>query len=575
MISGIPASPGIVFGKALVLKEEKIVLDTEKIKDDQIDAEVARFYAGREAAVEQLTAIKDRAFQSLGEEKAAIFEGHLMILEDEELEEEIIAYLRSHKVNAGVAASRIIDQQVEMLSEIDDEYLKERAGDIRDIGNRLIKNILGMKVVDLGEIDEEAILVAYDLTPSETAQLNLDKVLGFITDIGGRTSHTSIMARSLELPAIVGTNDVTEKVKNGDYLILDAINNAVYVNPSREDIERLKKLEAQLAEEKAELAKLKDLPALTLDGHRVDVVANIGTIRDCEGADRNGAEGVGLYRTEFLFMDRDQLPSEEEQFIAYKEVVEAMNGRIVILRTMDIGGDKELPYLDLPKEMNPFLGWRAIRIAFDRRQILHDQLRAVLRASAFGKLAVMFPMIISVEEIRELKSVIEVLKQELRNEGKAFDENIQIGVMVETPAAAVNARFLAKEVDFFSIGTNDLTQYTLAVDRGNEMISHLYNPLSPAVLNLIKQVIDASHAEGKWTGMCGELAGDEKATLLLLGMGLDEFSMSAISIPRIKKLIRNVNFHDAKELADSALQKPTAVEIEQLVADFLAEKALN
>lgn len=575
MISGIPASPGIVFGKALVLKEEKIVLDTEKIKDDQIDAEVARFYAGREAAVEQLTAIKDRAFQSLGEEKAAIFEGHLMILEDEELEEEIIAYLRSHKVNAGVAASRIIDQQVEMLSEIDDEYLKERAGDIRDIGNRLIKNILGMKVVDLGEIDEEAILVAYDLTPSETAQLNLDKVLGFITDIGGRTSHTSIMARSLELPAIVGTNDVTEKVKNGDYLILDAINNAVYVNPSREDIERLKKLEAQLAEEKAELAKLKDLPALTLDGHRVDVVANIGTIRDCEGADRNGAEGVGLYRTEFLFMDRDQLPSEEEQFIAYKEVVEAMNGRIVILRTMDIGGDKELPYLDLPKEMNPFLGWRAIRIALDRRQILHDQLRAVLRASAFGKLAVMFPMIISVEEIRELKSVIEVLKQELRNEGKAFDENIQIGVMVETPAAAVNARFLAKEVDFFSIGTNDLTQYTLAVDRGNEMISHLYNPLSPAVLNLIKQVIDASHAEGKWTGMCGELAGDEKATLLLLGMGLDEFSMSAISIPRIKKLIRNVNFHDAKELADSALQKPTAVEIEQLVADFLAEKALN
>ena len=575
MISGIPASPGIVFGKALVLKEEKIVLDTEKIKDDQIDAEVARFYAGREAAVEQLTAIKDRAFQSLGEEKAAIFEGHLMILEDEELEEEIIEYLRSHKVNAGVAASRIIDQQVEMLSEIDDEYLKERAGDIRDIGNRLIKNILGMKVVDLGEIDEEAILVAYDLTPSETAQLNLDKVLGFITDIGGRTSHTSIMARSLELPAIVGTNDVTEKVKNGDYLILDAINNAVYVNPIREDIERLKKLEAQLAEEKAELAKLKDLPALTLDGHRVDVVANIGTIRDCEGADRNGAEGVGLYRTEFLFMDRDQLPSEEEQCIAYKEVVEAMNGRIVILRTMDIGGDKELPYLDLPKEMNPFLGWRAIRIAFDRRQILHDQLRAVLRASAFGKLAVMFPMIISVEEIRELKSVIEVLKQELRNEGKAFDENIQIGVMVETPAAAVNARFLAKEVDFFSIGTNDLTQYTLAVDRGNEMISHLYNPLSPAVLNLIKQVIDASHAEGKWTGMCGELAGDEKATLLLLGMGLDEFSMSAISIPRIKKLIRNVNFHDAKELADSALQKPTAVEIEQLVADFLAEKALN
>ena len=575
MITGIPASPGIVFGKALVLKEEKIVLDTQKISDDQVEAEVARFYAGREAAVEQLNSIHQRALKSLGEEKAAIFEGHLMILEDEELEEEIIDYLRSNKVNASVAASKIIDQQVEMLSEIDDEYLKERAGDIRDIGNRLIKNILGMHIVDLGDITEESILVAYDLTPSETAQLNLEKVLGFITDIGGRTSHTSIMARSLELPAIVGTNDVTARVNTGDYLILDAVNNRVYVNPTQAEIDELKTLEAKLAEEKAELAKLKDLPAVTLDGHKVDVVANIGTIRDCEGAHRNGAEGVGLYRTEFLFMDRDQLPSEEEQFIAYKEVVEAMEGRLVVLRTMDIGGDKELPYLNLPKEMNPFLGWRAVRIALDRREILHAQLRAVLRASAFGKLAVMFPMIISVEEIRELKSVLETLKAELRAEGKAFDENIQVGVMVETPSAAVNAKFLAKEVDFFSIGTNDLTQYTLAVDRGNELISHLYNPMSPSVLGLIKQVIDASHAEGKWTGMCGELAGDERATLLLLGMGLDEFSMSAISVPRIKKLIRHVNYQEVKALADEALQKPTAAEIEQLIQAFLAEKSLN
>ena len=575
MITGIPASPGIVFGKALVLKEEKIVLDFQKISEDQVEAEVARFYAGREAAVEQLNSIHQRALKSLGEEKAAIFEGHLMILEDEELEEEIIDYLRSNKVNASVAASKIIDQQVEMLSEIDDEYLKERAGDIRDIGNRLIKNILGMHIVDLGDIAEESILVAYDLTPSETAQLNLEKVLGFITDIGGRTSHTSIMARSLELPAIVGTNDVTARVNTGDYLILDAVNNRVYVNPTQAEIDELKTLEAKLAEEKAELAKLKDLPAVTLDGHKVEVVANIGTIRDCEGAHRNGAEGVGLYRTEFLFMDRDQLPSEEEQFIAYKEVVEAMEGRLVVLRTMDIGGDKELPYLNLPKEMNPFLGWRAVRIALDRREILHAQLRAVLRASAFGKLAVMFPMIISVEEIRELKSVLETLKAELRAEGKAFDENIQVGVMVETPSAAVNAKFLAKEVDFFSIGTNDLTQYTLAVDRGNELISHLYNPMSPSVLGLIKQVIDASHAEGKWTGMCGELAGDERATLLLLGMGLDEFSMSAISVPHIKKLVRSVSYQEAKALADEALQKPIAAEIEQLIQAFLAEKSLN
>ena len=575
MVSGILASPGIAFGKALVLKEEKIVLDTQKITDDQLDAEVARFYEGRALAVEQLNSISERALISLGEEKAAIFEGHLMILEDEELEEEILDYLRSNKVNAAVAASKIIDQQVTMLSEIDDEYLKERAGDIRDIGNRLIKNILGMYIVDLGDIQEESILVAYDLTPSETAQLNLEKVLGVVTDIGGRTSHTSIMARSLELPAIVGTNNVTELVNTGDYLILDAINNQVYINPTQSQIDELKTLEAKISQEKAELAKLKDLPAITLDGHKVDVVANIGTIRDCEGADRNGAEGIGLYRTEFLFMDREQLPTEEEQFIAYKEVVEAMNGRLTVLRTMDIGGDKELPYLDLPKEMNPFLGWRAIRIALDRREILNAQLRAVLRASAFGKLAVMFPMIISVEEIRELKAVIEALKVELRAEGKAFDEHIQVGVMVETPSAAVNAKFLAKEVDFFSIGTNDLTQYTLAVDRGNELISYLYNPMQPSVLGLIKQVIDASHAEGKWTGMCGELAGDERATLLLLGMGLDEFSMSAISVPRIKKLIRNVNFQDAKALANAALQKPTASEIEQLIEEFLAENALN
>ncbi len=575
MILGIPASPGIVFGSALVLKEEPIVLDMVKVPDDKLDEEIQKFYAGRTAAVAQLNAIKDRAAANLGEDKAAIFEGHLMILEDEELEEEIIDYLRSHNCSASLAASKIIDAQVEMLSELDDEYLKERAGDIRDIGNRLIRNILRMKIIDLGDINEEVILVANDLTPSETAQLNLDKVLGFVTDIGGRTSHTSIMARSLELPAIVGTNVATKEIKTGDYLILDATNNEILVNPSEEQILNHKRLAERLQEEKAELAKLKDLPALTLDGHRIDVVANIGTLRDCEGANRNGAEGVGLYRTEFLFMDRDQLPTEEEQFVAYKEVVEAMNGQLVVLRTMDIGGDKDLPYMDLPKEMNPFLGWRAIRIALDRREILHSQLRAALRASAFGKLAVMFPMIISVEEIRELKAVLETLKTELRAEGKAFDETMQVGVMVETPAAAVNAKFLAKEVDFFSIGTNDLTQYTLAVDRGNELISHLYNPMAPAVLNLIQQVIDASHAEGKWTGMCGELAGDERATLLLLGMGLDEFSMSAISIPRIKKIIRNVNFEDAKSLAQQALQQPTAQEIEQLVADFLAESSLN
>lgn len=574
MISGILASPGIAFGKALLLKEDEIVIDRKKISADKVDQEVERFLSGRAKASAQLEVIKTKAGETFGEEKEAIFEGHIMLLEDEELEQEIIALIKDKHMTADAAANEVIDGQATALEELDDEYLKERAADVRDIGKRLLRNILGLAIIDLSAIQDEVILVAADLTPSETAQLNLKKVLGFITDAGGRTSHTSIMARSLELPAIVGTGSITAQVKNGDYLILDAVNNQVLINPSNEQIEALRSLQAQVAEEKAELAKLKDLPAITLDGHQVEVCANIGTVRDVEGAERNGAEGVGLYRTEFLFMDRDALPTEEEQFAAYKAVAEACGSQAVIVRTMDIGGDKELPYMNFPKEENPFLGWRAVRIAMDRKEILRDQVRAILRASAFGKLRIMFPMIISVEEVRALKKEIEIYKQELRDEGKAFDESIEIGVMVETPAAATIARHLAKEVDFFSIGTNDLTQYTLAVDRGNDMISHLYQPMSPSVLNLIKQVIDASHAEGKWTGMCGELARDERATLLLLGMGLDEFSMSAISIPRIKKIIRNTNFEDAKVLAEQALAQPTTDELMTLVNKFIEEKTI-
>ena len=574
MISGILASPGIAFGKALLLIEDEIVINRKKISEDQVDQEVKRFLDGRAQAAQQLEAIRVKAGETFGEEKAAIFEGHIMLLEDEELEQEIIDLIKKDHASADAAAYSVIDGQAKALEELDDEYLKERAADVRDIGKRLLQNILGLHIVDLSAIQEESILVAKDLTPSETAQLNLKKVLGFITDLGGRTSHTSIMARSLELPAIVGTGNVTATVKNGDFLILDGVNNKVYVNPSESELEELKAVQTQYLSEKHELAKLKDLPAITLDGHQVEVCANIGTVRDVAGAERNGAEGVGLYRTEFLFMDRDALPTEEEQFQAYKAVAEAVGSQAVIVRTMDIGGDKDLPYMNLPKEENPFLGWRAIRIAMDRKEILHAQLRAILRASAFGKLRIMFPMIISVEEVRILKAELETLKAQLREEGKAFDETIEVGIMVETPASAVIARHLAKEVDFFSIGTNDLTQYTLAVDRGNDLISHLYNPMTPSVLNLIKQVIDASHAEGKWTGMCGELAGDERATLLLLGMGLDEFSMSAISIPGIKKIIRNTNFEDAKALAEQALAQPTAEDLMNLVNKFIKEKTL-
>ncbi|NHB93298.1 phosphoenolpyruvate-protein phosphotransferase PtsI [Photorhabdus cinerea] len=574
MISGILVSPGIAFGKALLLKEDPIIINQKKINQEQVEQEISHFKQGREKASSQLEIIKNIAAKNLGEEKAEIFEGHIMLLEDEELEQEIISLIKNDLKTADAAVYSVIETQAHALEELDDEYLKERATDVRDIGKRLLKNILGMPIVDLGSISEKVVLVASDLTPSETAQLNLEKVLGFITDFGGRTSHTSIMARSLELPAIVGTTNSTTEIQNGDYLILDAVNNHIYVNPSDTKIEQLKKTKNEYLAEKTELAKLKDLPAITLDGHQVEVCANIGTVRDVAGAERNGAEGVGLYRTEFLFMDRDSLPTEEEQFQAYKAVAEAMGSQAVIIRTMDIGGDKDLPYMNLPKEENPFLGWRAIRICLDRKEILHSQLRAILRASAFGKLRIMFPMIISVEEVRELKAELELLKGQLREEGKKFNEAIEVGVMVETPASAVIARHLAKEVDFFSIGTNDLTQYTLAVDRGNELISHLYNPMLPAVLSLIKQTIDASHAEGKWTGMCGELAGDERATLLLLGMGLDEFSMSAISIPGIKKIIRNTRYEDAKALADQALSQPTAKELMELVDTFIKEKTL-
>ncbi|MDF7670967.1 phosphoenolpyruvate-protein phosphotransferase PtsI [Orbaceae bacterium ESL0721] len=572
MISGILVSPGIAFAKALLLKEDPIIINNKQIPDSKIDAEIERFKDARQKSSAQLQAIMERAKATLGEDKAAIFEGHIMLLEDEDLEAEVINRIQTKHISADAAVQSVFEAQAKELENLDDEYLKERAADIRDIGKRLLKNILGIEIVDLSAISQPCILVATDLTPSETAQLNLEMVLGFITDGGGRTSHTSIMARSLEIPAIVGTSDATQKIKQGDFVILDAVNNGIYVNPDHATQEKLKRVQSQYIADKEELAKLKDLPAVTLDGHQVEICSNIGTVRDIAGAERNGYEGVGLYRTEFLFMDRDAYPDEEEQFKAYKEVAEATGGLSVIVRTMDIGGDKEVPYMHLPKEENPFLGWRAIRICLDRKEILHAQLRAILRASAFGKLRIMFPMIISVEEVRTLKSELNILKEQLNLEGKAYDKDIEIGVMVETPAAAVIAAQLIKEVDFFSIGTNDLTQYTLAVDRGNELISHLYNPFSPAVLLLIKNVIDVAHKAGKWTGMCGELAGDERATVLLLGMGLDEFSMSSGSIPKIKKLIRNTNYAEAKKLADTALEKATAKEILELINKYSEEK---
>ena len=414
MISGILASPGITFAKALLLQEDEISLNTHKVQNTE--QEITRFLDGRAKTSAQLEIVKQKALETFGEEKEAIFEGHIMLLEDEELEEDIVAYMKKNKCSADFAINSIVEENATMLQELDDPYLRERAADFRDIGNRLLKNVLGIELVDLSNIAEEVVLIANDLTPSETAQINLDKVLGFITDIGGRTSHTSIMARSLEIPAIVGTNDITQKVKNGDFIILDALNNEIIINPTKAQLTKAKAIRDEFLSEKAELAKIKDLPAETLDGHQVEIGANVGSVKDTDGAKRNGAECVGLYRTEFLFMDRDQLPTEEEQFVAYKDVVEAMEGKSCIIRTMDIGGDKDLPYLNLPTELNPFLGWRAIRICFDRPEIMNPQLRALLRASAFGKIRIMFPMIISVEETRKLKSILEMLKAELSAE---------------------------------------------------------------------------------------------------------------------------------------------------------------
>ncbi|WP_284443252.1 phosphoenolpyruvate-protein phosphotransferase PtsI [Buchnera aphidicola] len=569
MISGILASPGIAFGTALLLKEEEIVINRKIITIKNIKKEIKRFFEGRKKSIQQLTEIKIKTREKFGEKKESIFEGHIMLLEDEELEKEVTTLIKEKNISAAAATELIIEGQAKALEELKDEYLKNRAIDVRDIGNRLLKNILNLNIVDLNNINSEVILIAKDLTPSETAQINLKYILGFITDLGGKTSHTSIMARSLEIPAIVGTGNITTVAKNNDYIILDSINNQIFINPSNQLIHQKKEIKKKYISQKNKLIVLKNLHATTIDGHNIKIGSNIGSLKDIDSAKKNGAECIGLYRTEFLFMGRNSLPTENEQFQAYKQIAELMQNKSVIIRTMDIGGDKDLPYMNLPKEENPFLGWRAIRISMDRKEILHTQLNAILRASAFGKICILFPMIISVEEIRFLKSEIKKLQIQLNNNSIAFDENIKIGIMIETPASAIIAEHLIKEVDFFSIGTNDLTQYTLAVDRGNDLISHLYNPMNPSVLKLIKQVIDVSHSNGKWTGMCGELAGDERATVLLLGMGLDEFSMSSISIPKVKEIIRKTSFSDAQKLAQKALKLPTTKEVLHLVENFI------
>ncbi|MDR4946199.1 phosphoenolpyruvate--protein phosphotransferase [Neobacillus cucumis] len=562
-LQGIAASNGIAIAKAYRLVEPDLSFEKKSVED--VTAEVERFRKAMDKSKTELEAIRDKAKVDLGADKAAIFEAHLLVLGDPELNAPIEDKIKSDKVNAESALKETADMFVMMFEQMDNEYMQERAADIRDVTKRVLAHLLSVQLVNPSMIAEEAIIVAEDLTPSDTAQLNRNFVKGFTTNIGGRTSHSAIMARSMEIPAVVGTKTATEEINNGDLIIVDGLKGEVHINPTPELVAQYRKVHEDYEAQKAEWAKLVNEPTISADNHHVELAANIGTPNDLKGVIENGGEGVGLYRTEFLYMGRDQLPTEEEQFESYKAVLEGMKGKPVVVRTLDIGGDKELPYLDLPKEMNPFLGFRAIRLCLEEQDIFRTQLRALLRASSFGNLKIMFPMIATLDEFRAAKAILEEEKAKLISEGQTVAEKIELGIMVEIPSTAVLADQFAKEVDFFSIGTNDLIQYTMAADRMNQRVSYLYQPYSPSILRLVKMVIDAAHAEGKWTGMCGEMAGDETAIPVLLGLGLDEFSMSATSILKARSLIRNLKKSDMEKLAQEVLNMQTTDQVIEAV----------
>lgn len=567
-LSGIAVSLGLTLGHVLKVTERELQINHSLIEDADVESEVNRFWHAQKYCVSELRILKEKTERTLGRDQAEIFEGHILLATDPEMEEEVIHLIRNEKYNAAHAVQVTLDAAISSLKTLKEVYLRERASDFFDIRQRLLKNILEITLVDLSALTQPVILVADDLTPSLLAQANPDKILGIATTFGGRTSHTSIMAQTLDIPMIIRIEDLTSKVKDGDTLILNALSNTLIINPDAAQIHAFEIEKTHDQQERQEYAKLKELRAETADGFSVQLKANIGTPKDASHALQQGAEGIGLFRSEFLFMDTPALPSEDTQYAAYKSVLEKMQNKGVIIRTMDVGGDKDVPGLNQPEETNPFLGWRAIRIFFDRPDIMVTQLRALLRASAHGKLAIMFPMIIGLEEFRELKKIVTHIKQDFTAQNIAFDSGIALGIMMETPAAAVMANELAKEVDFFSIGTNDLTQYTLAVDRSNEKIARLYDALTPPVLRLIKQIIDAGHQHGTRVGMCGELAGDLRAIPLLLGLGLDEFSMMAANIPRVKHLVRSIARKDAENLANAALNCLENQEIHALLDEF-------
>lgn len=560
---GIPASPGLACAKAFILKSHDVTVEKWAVQD--IAPEIQRFHEALEKSDQTLQSIRQKAFQEMGEDKAAIFDAHLMILKDPEIVKQTIQKMTDENTNAEFAYSEVTQQFVQMFESMDNAYLRERAADLKDVSKRVIYTLLNIEMVDISNLDGDTVIVSDDLTPSETASMDKEKVVGFLTNIGGKTSHTAIMARTLEIPAIVGLSTITETIQNGDMVLMDGNTGQVMINPEEHQIVSFKKKINEYESYRETLKDFHGKPSMTKDGHPIELAGNIGSPDDIEGLKRNDAEGVGLFRTEFLYMNRDRFPTEEEQYEAYKKVLEEMAPKPVVIRTLDVGGDKALDYFDITEEMNPFLGYRAIRVCLDRRDIFRTQLRALLRASVYGKLRIMFPMISCVEELLEAKLVLKSVEEDLRAEGVDISTEIEIGMMIEIPSAAITSDLLAEHVDFFSIGTNDLIQYTCAVDRMNEKIAYLYNPYNPALIRLIKNVIENGHKAGIWVGMCGELAGDSTMIPLLLGLGLDEFSMSPLSILASRKQISLLSKTACESMAAEALEKKSSEELKRFL----------
>ena len=567
-LKGIAASPGIVMGRALVIGSEDISIPKKTIKESAIPREITRFEDALTKTRAEILNIRDKVTHEIGKEHGDIFNAHLLVIEDRALIEEVINQIKKDRLACDYILSQVLKKYMESFLKIDDEYLRERVSDINDVGRRIMRHLVGTQKMPLAELKEKAVIVAYDLSPSDTAIMHRRNVIGFVTDIGGRTSHTAIMAKSLEIPAVVGIEYATREIKDGDVVIVDGSGGTVIANPSLIEVQKYKQEQTRYDEFNKALKKFKDLPCITADGRRIELSANIELPEEMDSVISHGADGIGLYRTEFLYMNRVDLPDEEEQYHAYKKVVSRMGPRPVIVRTFDLGGDKFLSHLEMPKEMNPFLGWRAIRFCLARPEIFKQQLRAILRASAHGKLRMMYPMISGIAELKEANQLLKECKTELKSKKIAFDEKMEVGAMIEIPSAAITCDILAAEVDFFSIGTNDLIQYALAVDRINEKIAYLYEPAHPAVLRLVKMIIETGHSKKIWVGMCGEMAGDAVLTPVLLGLGLDEISTSPVLLPEIKKIIRLMSYEESQEIARHALTLTTGVD----VVHFLKQK---